>query len=39
MARSTHFDHGYVVGMIITSRGDGGDENREPDAVGRSAAH
>jgi len=34
MPRSDQFDHGYVVGILVTSRIDGPDEDRLPDAVG-----
>lgn len=34
MPRSDQFDHGYVVGILVSSRMDGGDDNRLPDAMG-----
>lgn len=33
MARSSIFTHGYVVGILVLSRGDSDDEGRLPDAV------
>ena len=33
MARSNIFTHGYVVGILVLSRGDSDDEGRLPDAV------
>lgn len=38
MPLSHRFAHGYVVGVLVTSKGDGGDAGRLPDAVGATTA-